>query len=617
MAKRAKKLEIKHREIYKPENMNCEECGESLHLQNHYQWSKTVQHLTGAVHISSQGGSCVNPDCSNEGEVIVSSESQRFTLPGYTYGLDVIAEIGWLRDQEHLSRREVHLRLLCKGLQLSERQVDYLYSQYQILLGCVGVEDKSRLVEISENNGGLKLSLDGLSPEGGSEQLWVVREVESGIILVVGWLERVNHETLKMLLEPVEGLGLPIVATVSDKQSSVRKALEEMWPDMPHQWCQPHYLGNLADPLYEQDRSLKTEMRQTIREEVRESLNEVLEDGEGSAVDFVAGAAVTGKFTSPQNPSSEAELSDDDTSPPQSNMPESSMEEVTPAGEGESSSCSLDTTLLDEPKAKTIEDIVRDFALDLKEALSRQGRAPFVLAGLAMMEDLTALLNTILDCLNIYEEPHLRHWANILSSMLEQYAQPFDEVRTAQQWVGYISYILQASSITPSSKESFLPEHITLGHFVEARIQAFIKRLLSYKDLSPWLQTFRDKIIKITRSYQSGLFHCYDIQGLPSSNNALEGLFARTKRLIRRRLGVNNISNPLLRHGPWALLLTSATSPEELTLLFQDISYELYRTQRSLFEERLQRLLHRFRWRHRRDYTLNQRFLDWIDAVPA
>lgn len=293
------------------------------------------------------------------------------------------------------------------------------------------------------------------------------------------------------------------------------------------------------------------------------------------------------------------------------------MEEVTPAGEGESSSCSLDTTLLDEPKAKTIEDIVRDFALDLKEALSRQGRAPFVLAGLAMMEDLTALLNTILDCLNIYEEPHLRHWANILSSMLEQYAQPFDEVRTAQQWVGYISYILQASSITPSSKESFLPEHITLGHFVEARIQAFIKRLLSYKDLSPWLQTFRDKIIKITRSYQSGLFHCYDIQGLPSSNNALEGLFARTKRLIRRRLGVNNISNPLLRHGPWALLLTSATSPEELTLLFQDISYELYRTQRSLFEERLQRLLHRFRWRHRRDYTLNQRFLDWIDAVPA
>lgn len=617
MVKRAKELEIKHREIYRPESMICEECGEDLHLQNHYQWRKPVQHLTGTVYLVSQGGYCVNPECSHKGEVVQSSESQRFTLRGCTYGLDVIAQIGWWRDQEHLNRREIHLRLLCKGVQLSERQVDYLYNHYQILLGCVGVQDKSRLVEVAEKHGGLKLSLDGLSPEGGSEQLWVVREVESGITLVVGWLERVNHETLKQLLKPVEDLGLPIVATVSDKQSCVKKALEELWPDMPHQWCQPHYLGNLASPLYEQDRSLKTEMRQTIREEVRESLNEVLEDGEGSAVDFVAGAAVVGKPTSLQNPSSDVESSDDDTPPPQLNMPNSNIEEVTLAVEEESSSSSLDTTSLGEPKAKTIEDVVRDFALDLKEALSRQGRAPFVLAGLTMMEDLTALLNIILDCLKIYEEPHLRHWANTLSSVLEQYAQPFDEVRTAQQWVQRISYILQTSSITPSSKEPFLNEQITPGQFVELRIEAFIKRLLSYKDLSPWLQTFREKIIKITRSYQSGLFHCYDIQGLPSSNNALEGLFARTKRLIRRRLGINHISNPLQRHGPWALLQTSAASPEELTLLFQRISYELYRTQRSLFEARLQRLLHRFRWRHQREHTLNQRFQDWQNAVPA
>jgi len=33
--------------------------------------------------------------------------------------------------------------------------------------------------------------------------LWVVREVQEGMILVVGWLSRVNYKTLGTLLQPV------------------------------------------------------------------------------------------------------------------------------------------------------------------------------------------------------------------------------------------------------------------------------------------------------------------------------------------------------------------------------------------------------------------------------
>ena len=123
--------------------------------------------------------------------------------------------------------------------------------------------------------------LDRRGYHGGSER-----------ILVVGWLapacvshadRRVNHQTLSALLAPVVDLNLPLLATLSDKQGCVRKALAETWSEVPHQWCQSHYLGNVTRPIYERDRSLKTELRKTIRKAVREDMQEVLCEPESSA----------------------------------------------------------------------------------------------------------------------------------------------------------------------------------------------------------------------------------------------------------------------------------------------------------------------------------------------
>jgi len=84
VAKRAKTLEIKGRKIYKPESMECGECDTILELQRHYQWRKTVQHLSGAVYVASQGGKCPNPECSRQDEIVTSQEAQRLTLPECT-----------------------------------------------------------------------------------------------------------------------------------------------------------------------------------------------------------------------------------------------------------------------------------------------------------------------------------------------------------------------------------------------------------------------------------------------------------------------------------------------------------------------------------------------------
>jgi len=289
MAKRAKHLKVQERHIYNPEIAICPHCGEPLQARGHYQWRKTVQHLDRVVYVASRGRECVNPHCKHQGQVYTSAAAQTVTVPECTYGLDVIAQIGWWRDKEHLNRQQIHARLQGHKVQISEREVDHLYARYQVLLACAERRDSERLETIVAERGGLIISIDGLEPEGAAEQLWVVREVQTEVVLLVGWLPRVNHETLGMLLQPVVELGLPLLATVSDKQGCVRKALEEVWPDVPHQWCQSHYLGNATAPIYARDSALKTTLRQAVRQEIRQSMGEVLSDSAESGFSPSAG----------------------------------------------------------------------------------------------------------------------------------------------------------------------------------------------------------------------------------------------------------------------------------------------------------------------------------------
>jgi len=276
MAKKAKHLAVQGRYIYNPEREDCPYCGERLRARPYYEWRKTVQQLTGTVAVISQARVCGNPNCDHQGEVYKSATAQMVSLPKCTYGLDVIAQIGWWRDREHLTRAQIHERLQGYRIQICERAVDHLYARYQVLMGCAERLEGERLGQVVEEQGGLIIGLDGLEPEGASEQLWVVREVQSEIILAVAWLGRVNHHTLGALLKPVVELGWPIVATVSDKQGCVKKALEEVLSEVPHQWCQSHYLGNATRPIYDHDSALKTDLRQSVRQELRESLGQVL-----------------------------------------------------------------------------------------------------------------------------------------------------------------------------------------------------------------------------------------------------------------------------------------------------------------------------------------------------
>jgi Transposase, Mutator family len=105
-----------------------------------------------------------------------------------------------------------------------------------------------------------------LQPDVGHEVLWVIREVLSGEILLARALLSSAHEDLAALLrEAKEVLPVPVRGIISDGQLSIRKAVATVFPDVPHQLCQFHYLREAAKPIYEADRHAKKELKKQVR----------------------------------------------------------------------------------------------------------------------------------------------------------------------------------------------------------------------------------------------------------------------------------------------------------------------------------------------------------------
>lgn len=244
--------------------------------------------------------------------------------------------------------------------------------------------------------------------------------------------------------------------------------------------------------------------------------------------------------------------------------------------------------------------VVRELALDLQQALARKGRAPFVLSGLPMVEDLSAIHQTLAHCLALAEDPHLRHWYTVLGQTLPHYQPAFDEVQQALDWAEGIHEVLEAP--LPTSEEPGAG-----GDMVARQLAHHLGQEANRPDRSPWQKKFRDEVWALSERYWSGLFHCYDIAGLPATNNDHESLYGQTKRQMRRQLGVSELREPLLRRGAWTIFRVQADSPAELEGRLAQVSWEDYAVERTRYERRQAQFRHRYRWRHQRDNVLQER----------
>ena len=264
MAKTACRPEPRLIKDLAPLRQNCPDCGGRMWLD--YANHRTVVTLAGCTRLNLAIRRCHNRACRRHLRPYRPEGEGRFALPKHEFGLDVIASIGALRYAEHRSVPEIHQALLARDVGASERTVTNLLDRYDELLA-VALSDDRRLKQLLAGQGRVLLALDGLQPDVGHEVLWVLRDCLSGEVLLARSLLSARQEDLAALLSQVrDAVGVPVVGVVSDGQHSIRKAVAQALPGVPHQLCQFHYLREAARPIYEADRHAKKELKKKVRE---------------------------------------------------------------------------------------------------------------------------------------------------------------------------------------------------------------------------------------------------------------------------------------------------------------------------------------------------------------
>lgn len=241
----------------------CTECGQPMWVAYHTQ--RTITTLQGICRLTLSVRRCRNQHCSRYHCPYRPEEEGRWALPHGEFGLDVIALVGMLRYTSHRSVPEIHQTLCDRGVPIAERTVTHLLQRYEELVA-LHLSDQHRLRERFKEQGQVVLAIDGLQPDVGHEVLWVLRDCLSGEILLARSLLSACEADLASLLREVQQVvDVPIRGVISDGQHSIRKAVQAVLPEVPHQLCHFHYLREAAKPVYEADRHAKKELKKHLR----------------------------------------------------------------------------------------------------------------------------------------------------------------------------------------------------------------------------------------------------------------------------------------------------------------------------------------------------------------
>ena len=264
MAKKARQFDLRHTKDLAPQRQHCPVCGELMWLD--YSNHRTLMTLDGLTRLNLAIRRCHNVACTAHLRPYRPEAEGRYALPHHEFGLDVIALIGALRYAEHRTVPEIHHRLIQRGVVISERSVTNLLDRYDELLA-VALTDDRRLKKRLAGQGRVILAIDGLQPDVGHEVLWVIRDCLGGEIPLARSLLSGREQDLAALLAAVrDAVGVPVAGAVSDGQHSIRNAIAQALPGVPHQLCQFHYLREAARPIYEADRHAKKELKKKVRQ---------------------------------------------------------------------------------------------------------------------------------------------------------------------------------------------------------------------------------------------------------------------------------------------------------------------------------------------------------------
>ncbi len=125
--------------------------------------------------------------------------------------------------------------------------------------------DEESIREIRKN-GEIVLSLDGAQPKKGEPALWIFTDRITSRVLLSELFKTapasVLTEKMKMIQDKYK---VPIKAVISDKQKNIVNAVKDFNPEIPHAFCQYHFLNHIMEPIVAKDSHLTMQLKKEIR----------------------------------------------------------------------------------------------------------------------------------------------------------------------------------------------------------------------------------------------------------------------------------------------------------------------------------------------------------------
>ena len=162
---------------------------------------------------------------------------------------------------------------------------------------------------------------------------------------------------------------------------------------------------------------------------------------------------------------------------------------------------------------------------------------------------------------------------HVLSQGLEQTAALWSPIAVAYDWVHQAVLILDNQADLEAAA-------------IQHRFSQLLTTISQGKSQVGKLADGVDHFLQVTSSYWSGLFHCYQIEDLPRTNNDLEHLFGQLRHHQRRVTGRKAAPASLVLRGSVRLIAAVTTRIRTFTVKdFATVSRERWQDVRSQLQK--------------------------------
>ena len=179
-----------------------------------------------------------------------------------------------------------------------------------------------------------------------------------------------------------------------------------------------------------------------------------------------------------------------------------------------------------------------------------------------------------------------------------------ERYRRQRQWLIDLEHLLDPEREPPKTSRS-----------VAETVDHYLVNLTTRSTLDAEDQSVADHINQVFRNFWWGLFACYEVEGLPRTNNELERCIRHIKMGQRRVSGRKNVHHFIIRYGAYAALVDDTENQTELLTRLEQVDQDEFLKERKRLSLTLLQEAKTYRFRFHRAAYLAELEARWAAVV--